>query len=155
MTDIVDCATRSRMMSGISGVDTSPERYVRSLLHRRGFRFSLHRKDLPGKPDIVLPKFGAVILVHGCFWHRHKCHLFKWPTSNVDFWRNKLDTNAKRDKEKISLLKKACWKVLVVRECALTGKHACRPDDLGAALQHWLTLGGSTSELIPDLESKA
>lgn len=88
MADIVDKATRSRMMSGIRGKDTKPEIFVRKTLHAQGFRFRLHRKDLPGHPDIVLPKYRAVILVHGCFWHGHEaCHLFRLPKSRTEFWK--------------------------------------------------------------------
>ncbi|WP_231884015.1 very short patch repair endonuclease, partial [Alcanivorax sp. HI0044] len=81
MVDVVDKATRSRMMAGIKGKDTKPEILIRSELHRRGFRFRKNVKDLPGKPDIVLPKYKAVIMVNGCFWHGHECHLFKWPST--------------------------------------------------------------------------
>lgn len=119
MSDVVDAATRSRMMAGIRGTDTSPEKQVRSMLHRNGFRFSLHRRDLPGKPDIVFPKYGAVIFVHGCFWHRHRCYLFKWPKSNEDYWRNKLNTNAVRDKKAVASLERQGWRVMIIWECAL------------------------------------
>jgi DNA mismatch endonuclease, patch repair protein len=119
MSDVVDAATRSRMMAGIRSTDTTPERQVRSMLHRNGFRFSLRRKDLPGKPDIVLPKYGAVIFVHGCFWHRHRCDLFKWPKSNEDFWRDKLNTNALHDQKVVASLVQQGWRVMVIWECAL------------------------------------
>lgn len=89
MTDVVDKATRSRMMAGIKGKDTKPEMLIRSELHRRGFRFRKNVKDLPGKPDIVLPKYRAVIMVNGCFWHGHGCRLFKWPSTRPEFWREK------------------------------------------------------------------
>lgn len=139
MTDVVDAATRSRMMSGIRSHDTMPEKHIRSLLHRAGFRFRLHRKDLPGKPDIVLPKYGAVIFVHGCFWHRHRCALFKWPRSNQDFWQKKINANAKRDEGNIAALAKIGWRVLIIWECALKGKQAIRDDKLSKRTTHWLT----------------
>ena len=85
MNDVVDSATRSRMMSGIKGKNTKPELVIRSGLHRLGYRFRIHRKDLPGKPDLVFAKYRAVIFVHGCFWHYHACHLFKMPSTS--FWR--------------------------------------------------------------------
>ena len=98
MTDVVDRATRSRMMSGIRGRDTKPEKQVRSFLHRAGLRFRLHA-SLPGKPDLVFPKHGAVVFVHGCFWHRHAgCRYATTPSSNVDFWQAKFDANVARDK---------------------------------------------------------
>jgi DNA mismatch endonuclease, patch repair protein len=90
MTDIVDSATRSRMMSGIRGKHTRPERMIRSALHRRGFRFRLHG-NLPGKPDLVLSRYHAVIFVHGCFWHGHECDLFRWPGTRKKFWREKIE----------------------------------------------------------------
>lgn len=86
MADIVSSATRSRMMSGIRGRNTKPEIVIRSLLHRLGFRFRLHVRELPGNPDIVLPRHHAVVFVHGCFWHGHDCPLFKWPETRPDFW---------------------------------------------------------------------
>lgn len=105
-------------MSRIKGKDTKPELRVRSFLHRLGYRFRLHRKDLPGKPDIVLPKHKTIIFVHGCFWHRHKdCKYAYNPKSRVKFWEEKFEGNVKRDKVKIQQLKDKGWKVIVVWEC--------------------------------------
>jgi DNA mismatch endonuclease (patch repair protein) len=123
MVDVVDKATRSRMMSGIRAKNTNPERLVRSLLHRSGFRFRLHCDHLPGKPDMVFPKYGAVIFVHGCFWHCHRCHMFKWPRSNRLFWRKKISANYKRDKRHVRELLAMRWRVAIVWECALRGPH--------------------------------
>lgn len=118
MTDIVNKATRSRMMSGIRGKDTKPEMIVRRFLHHAGFRYRLHMKDLPGKPDIVLPKYRTVIFVHGCFWHRHPgCPLAATPKSNEKFWRDKLDGNVERDQRNVSALEDVGWRVFVVWEC--------------------------------------
>lgn len=118
MTDIVDPATRSRMMAGIKGGDTTPERLVRSYLHRAGLRFSLHRTDLPGRPDIVLPAWNTVIFVHGCYWHRHPgCRYATTPASNVQFWQRKFDANVARDTRNIAALRRAGWRVFVVWEC--------------------------------------
>jgi len=97
VTDIVDSSTRSRMMSKIKGKDTKPERLVRSVLHAAGYRFRLHRKNLPGKPDIILPKHRAAVFVNGCFWHGHECPLFRWPKSRESFWREKIMANVSRD----------------------------------------------------------
>lgn len=122
MPDVVDKATRSRMMSGIKGADTKPELIIRSGLHKRGYRFRLHDKKLPGRPDLVFPKYGAVIFVNGCFWHKHDCHLFKWPKTRKEFWRKKIEGNASRDARNIAALREQGWRVLTIWECALKGK---------------------------------
>lgn len=119
MTDVVDAATRSRMMAGIQGKNTRPELFLRKALHAMGFRYRLGGKDLPGKPDIIFPKKRVVIFVHGCFWHMHECKYFKWPTTNPQFWREKLDGNAKRDRRVIVELQSKGWTVLTVWECEL------------------------------------
>jgi len=119
MTDTVTPETRSRMMSGIRAKNTKPEKMVRSALFAAGYRFRIHRKDLPGSPDIVLPGKKVAIFVHGCFWHRHKgCNLAKLPSSNSDFWRNKLDGNVERDRNAIEELNLLGWRVMTVWECA-------------------------------------
>lgn len=120
--DIVSAETRSRMMSGIRGKNTKPEMMVRSALHQRGFRFRLHRRDLAGRPDLVFPRYNAVLFVNGCFWHGHDCHLFRWPKSREDFWRTKISTNIQRDVAQHRELMEAGWRVGVVWECALKGK---------------------------------
>mgnify|MGYP001813680444 FL=1 len=122
MADVVDRKTRSRMMSGIRGKNTRPELLIRKGLHARGFRFRLHDKRLPGKPDLVLPKYSAVIFVHGCFWHGHDCHLFKWPQSRREFWRKKITRNKVKDAESYVSLKKEGWYILTIWECALKGR---------------------------------
>ncbi len=107
-------------MSRISGKNTKPELIVRKLLHRMGYRFRLHRKDLPGKPDIVLPRYRTVIFVHGCFWHGHPgCKRSKRPSTNIEFWNEKLDKNIRRDKENISALESSGWRVLVIWACEI------------------------------------
>ncbi len=123
MTDIVDQATRSRMMSSIKGKNTKPEMMVRRWLHSLGYRFRLHRKDLPGKPDIVLPKYNLVIFVHGCFWHQHQgCHYAYTPASNSEKWKAKLEGNQQRDQVQQQLLLEMGWRVLTIWECGL--KHS-------------------------------
>lgn len=105
-------------MARIRGKDTKPELLVRSLLHGMGYRFRLHRKDLPGKPDIVLPKYESVVLVHGCFWHRHKgCQYAYMPKTRVSFWKKKFKENIDRDKNNLSQLEELGWNVLTVWEC--------------------------------------
>lgn len=126
------------MMSGIKGVDTKPELIIRSGLHRRGFRFRLHDKTLPGKPDLVLKKYNAVIFVNGCFWHKHDCHLFKWPKTREAFWRKKIEGNAARDEKNVQALLDAGWRVMVVWECALKGKTRRDVGDVIASVEAWL-----------------
>lgn len=105
-------------MSRISGADTGPEIAVRKIIHRMGFRYRLHVKNLPGNPDIVLARHKKVIFVNGCFWHGHRgCKRSKRPSSNIDFWNEKISKTIKRDKESLSTLKKMGWKVLVVWQC--------------------------------------
>jgi len=116
--DIFTKEKRSEIMSRIKSKDTGPEKKVRSLLHSLGFRFRLHRKDLPGKPDIVLPKYKTVIFVHGCFWHGHDCKAGKnTPASNRNYWNTKLSNNISRDQSNVSLLNAMGWKVIVIWEC--------------------------------------
>ncbi|MBI1314437.1 DNA mismatch endonuclease Vsr [bacterium] len=112
---------RSWNMSRIRGKDTKPEMRVRSLLHRMGFRFRLHRRDLPGKPDIVLPAYGTVIFVHGCFWHRHPgCRFAYTPKSRIDFWQSKFRRNVERHQEVTTALRELGWRVVVIWECETT-----------------------------------
>jgi len=121
MADIVDAATRSRMMSGIRGKDTKPELLVRRGLHSRGFRFRLHGANLPGRPDLVLPKYSAAIFVHGCFWHAHDCSLAKMPKTRPDFWKAKLSANQARDARQLVELQTLGFRTLVIWECSLRG----------------------------------
>lgn len=109
-------------MSGIRDRNTKPEILIRSLLHRQGFRFRLHARDLPGKPDIVLPRFHAVIFVHGCFWHGHDCPLFKWPGTRPDFWRDKIGRNQANDGKATNALRASGWRIGIVWECSIRGK---------------------------------
>ena len=122
MPDIVDPGTRSRMMSGIRGRDTQPELLVRRYLHAHGYRYRLHVRDLPGKPDIVLPRYVAVVFVHGCFWHHHPgCRFAYLPKSRQEFWEPKLRGNAERDAKHQSELECAGWRVFTVWECETNG----------------------------------
>jgi DNA mismatch endonuclease (patch repair protein) len=121
MTDIVDRATRSRMMSGIGGKNTKPELLIRSGLHGQGFRYRLHHSGLPGKPDLVFASRRAVIFVNGCFWHGHRCHLFKWPSTRQQWWRDKINGTRRRDRTALGRLVADDWRVLTIWECALKG----------------------------------
>ncbi len=122
MPDIVTPPVRSRMMSRVRSKNTRPEMVIRQGLHARGFHYRLHCPDLPGKPDIVLPKYRAVILVHGCFWHGHDCSLFRWPGTQADWWRTKIEGNQARDAKKRRAQIAQGWRVLEIWECALKGR---------------------------------
>ena len=118
MTDVHTPAQRSFNMSRIRAKDTRPELVVRSLVHQMGYRFRLHRKDLPGKPDLVLPGHRKVIFVHGCFWHMHRCRYGRvTPKTNAEFWQQKRMGNVERDRRNVRELRRAGWSVLVVWEC--------------------------------------
>ena len=138
MVDIVNSKTRSRMMSGIGTANTKPEITVRKLLFAQGFRYRLHRKDLPGKPDLVLPKYEVAVFVHGCFWHCHECHLFKWPKSNATFWRKKILGNRQRDARNVKELRALGWDVMTVWECAVRNRSAIQLESLGAKMARWI-----------------
>jgi DNA mismatch endonuclease (patch repair protein) len=120
MADVHEPETRSYNMSKIQAKDTKPEMIVRKFLHSNGFRYGLHRKNLPGKPDLVLPKYNSVIFVHGCFWHAHEgCKYFKIPKTRTEWWKEKLYGNKERDEKHIQELKEMDWNVIVVWECEL------------------------------------
>ena len=147
MADVVDPATRSRMMAGIQGKNTAPEILVRRGLHARGFRFKLHDRRLPGRPDLVLPKYRAVIEVNGCFWHGHGCHLFKWPSSRREFWSEKISSNVARDQRNASALHQLGWRILVIWECAIKGTARQGADAVVDAAVEWLQSGQSRGEI--------
>ncbi len=122
MTDTHSKEVRSRNMSHIRSKDTKPEVAVRKYLFSKGFRYRKNVKTLPGCPDIVLPKYKTVIFVNGCFWHKHDCSRFVWPSSNEDYWREKITRNVKRDRENYEQLKNIGWNIYVVWECQLKKK---------------------------------
>jgi DNA mismatch endonuclease (patch repair protein) len=119
MADTVDPDTRSRMMSGIRGKNTKGEVLIRKGLHARGLRYRINAKDLPGKPDIVLPRHHAVVFFNGCFWHQHDCPLFRWPKTREDFWQEKLGKNRERDRHVLAELTGRGWRIGIVWECGL------------------------------------
>ena len=137
-------------MSGIRGKDTRPELIVRRGLHAMGFRYRLHDRKLPGRPDLVFPGLKAVILVHGCFWHGHGCHLFKWPASRIEFWREKISGNRERDAGNLARLRDAGWRVLVIWECALKGRLKRSGDEVSGEAARWLRSGDDYLELKGD-----
>lgn len=139
MTDIVDSATRSRMMAGIRGKNTRPEVRLRKALHAMGFRFRLHDKRLPGRPDIVLPKWKVAIEVHGCFWHRHEgCRYSSTPATRPEFWAEKFAANVARDRRNLENLKELGWRTAVIWECWLREKDI---GGLSEELCNWIRSG--------------
>lgn len=146
MSDVVDKATRSRMMSAIGSRDTTPELVIRRELHALGFRYLLHNRALPGKPDLTFPMYKAAIQVNGCFWHRHLCHLFKWPKTRREFWQAKLEANVARDNRNIADLEELGWRVLIVWECAIKGKSRRPVTEVTQTVANWIQFGtGSAS----------
>lgn len=121
MGDVLTPQQRQLNMSRIRGKDTKPEMLIRRGLHARGLRYRLHDRSLPGRPDLVFPKYHTAIFIHGCFWHAHGCALSKLPATRQDFWQTKLATNAERDRKAIESLRAQGWRVLVIWECALRG----------------------------------
>lgn len=146
MTDIVPTEKRSEMMAGIRGKDTKPEMRVRKALFAGGYRYRLHRKDLPGTPDIVLPGRRVAIFVNGCFWHGHSgCSLAKVPGTRTEFWKEKFESNSRRDKVAAEALREAGWRVLVVWECFT---RRCKTEDaLMQPLTHWIESSSPLGEL--------
>jgi len=138
MPDVVDAATRSRMMSGIRGKNTRQEVAIRKALFMLGLRYRLHDPTLPGKPDLVFPRFRAVIFLNGCFWHAHDCHLFKWPQTRPEFWRTKILRNRENDKANIAKLSAAGWRVLTIWECALKGTQGRSVEAVAGDAAAWL-----------------
>ncbi|TKJ73663.1 very short patch repair endonuclease [Pseudomonas sp. CFBP13508] len=141
MVDVVDAATRSRMMSGIKGKNTRPEVLIRKALHARGFRYRIHANNLPGKPDLVLPKYKAVVFVHGCFWHGHTCRYFKIPQTRPDFWLDKIKKNQTRDRSQEAALLSDGWRVLIVWECAIRSMSRKKSPLLIDQIANWLING--------------
>lgn len=138
MTDVLSPEQRRRNMSQIKGKNTTSELGVRKELWRRGYRYRLHKKGLPGRPDIVLNRFKAVIFVNGCFWHRHECHLFKWPKTRTEFWKEKINKNADRDKKNYQALIESGYKVMVIWECSLKGKSKIPMSEIADVVEGWL-----------------
>jgi DNA mismatch endonuclease, patch repair protein len=121
--DVHSPTQRSYNMSCIKGENTRPEEMIRHLLWSKGYRYRLHYKKLPGKPDVVFPSRKKVIFIHGCFWHRHRCKYFKWPATNSEFWKKKIMSNVARDKKNVISLTDAGWKHLIIWECETKAKN--------------------------------
>ena len=135
------------MMAGIKGKNTKPELIIRSGLHALGFRYRLHDKKLPGKPDLVFPKRKAVLLINGCFWHGHDCHLFKWPTSRVEFWLSKINRNKEVDELSVTRLRNDGWRVGIIWECSLKGKTRRPLADVLNECSEWILSEQDTLEI--------
>jgi DNA mismatch endonuclease (patch repair protein) len=140
VADVFSRAKRSEVMSGIRGKDTKPEIRLRRGLFARGFRYRLHSTKLPGRPDLVFPKFNSVVFVNGCFWHGHECHLFKWPSDNAEFWRTKITRNVQRDRSVLERVVAASWRAMTVWECEVRAD----PEAAVARVADWLRLEAKT-----------
>ena len=138
MADVHTVEQRSRNMAAIRGKDTKPEIQIRRGLFARGYRYRLHCSDLPGKPDLVLPKYRAAIQVQGCFWHKHDCRYFKWPATRTKFWRQKIEGTVVRDQRALYQLKIDGWRALVIWECALKNASSGEIDGLLDQVEQWL-----------------
>lgn len=125
-------------MAGIRGKNTRPEIFIRKCLHAKGFRYRLHVRYLPGKPDIVLPKYRAAVFVNGCFWHGHDCHLFRLPGTRTEFWKKKIGDNRQRDERVIRMILEAGWRVLTIWECAIRGRESRNADEVIDQTATWI-----------------
>lgn len=146
MPDVHDEATRSRNMSAIRAKNTRPELALRKSLHAMGFRYRLHVKHLPGKPDLVFPGLSSVVFVHGCFWHHHDCRFFRLPTERREFWDRKIKSNVARDAKAIERLEAAGWRTAVVWECALKSPNLASTVDV---VSTWLRARRGTRLMVP------
>ena len=147
MADVHSVDQRSRNMAAIRAKDTKPEIQIRRGLFSRGYRYRLHCSDLPGRPDLVLPKYRAVIQVQGCFWHKHECRYFQWPTTRPEFWKQKIEGNVIRDQRALYQLKIAGWRTLIVWECALRKCSEREHEKLIDEIERWLNSASEYSEL--------
>jgi len=147
MADVVSVDVRSRMMSGIRSTNTKPEMILRRGLHAAGFRFRLHDRRLPGKPDLVFPRYGAVLFAHGCFWHGHNCHLFRLPATRIDFWAAKIDRNRQVDQRSEEALRTLGIRTGIVWECSLKGRTRLPLDAVLDSCAEWLRSNETTLEI--------
>ncbi len=140
-------------MASISAKDTKPEIKIRHSLHRKGYRYRLHAKSLPGKPDLVFKKFNAVVFVNGCFWHGHNCPLFRMPSSNQSYWTHKIETNRKRDVKNNNQLHDLNWRILTIWECSMKGKDKLNFDLLILLIENWLMSDSQILEIRGGMEA--
>lgn len=151
MADRLTQEQRRLNMSRVRATDTAPEWAVRRILHGHGFRYRLHRRDLPSRPDVVLPRYHAAILVHGCFWHGHGCSLFRMPKTREDFWSAKIAANRVRDVASLERLQKLGWRTLCVWECALRGRGRLPESELASRIIGFVTGLVAADEISEDL----
>ncbi len=147
MADRISTEVRSRNMAAIKGKNTKPELDVRRALHARGFRFRLHRRDLPGNPDLVFPKLKAVIWVNGCFWHGHGCGAARVPLSRIDYWGPKIGRTKVRDAAAVAAISAMGWRSLTIWECSLRGKRSQGLESVVDMAAEWLAEGAETTEI--------
>jgi DNA mismatch endonuclease, patch repair protein len=147
MVDVHSKSVRARNMSAIRSRDTKPEKLLRSAMHKRGLRFRLHVAKLPGRPDMVLAKYNAVVFVNGCFWHGHDCGAFTWPTTRPQFWRNKITVNRNRDQKVRASLSASGWRCLTVWECTMRRAGAKGAEEMAERIHQWLRTHATVSEL--------
>ena len=147
MADVHSHAIRSKNMRAIRNQDTAIEQRIALILKDRGFSYRVQDKALPGRPDFVLPPQKAIIFVHGCFWHRHHCYLFKMPATRTEFWKGKINSNVERDQRYVQQLQEAGWKVLIVWECALRGRLRLEDGDLIERLEEGLLAASHSTEM--------
>jgi len=138
MVDVHSPNLRSNNMRAVRAKNTRPEIFLRKLLFSQGLRYRLHVDSLPGKPDIVLPKYHVAIFVNGCFWHAHNCYLFRLPNTRKDFWQNKIGINQNRDRRNWELLQRAGWRVLIVWECAIRGRLSWNKLEFSDHINVWI-----------------
>ena len=138
-------------MARIKGRDTKPEMVLRRALHALGFRYRLHVRGLPGRPDLVFPRYHAAVFVHGCFWHGHDCELFRIPATRPDFWKEKIAGNRARDTVTLDSLRTLGWRTLVVWECAMRGKHRRSVDVIADTIAEWLRSDATPGEIRGEL----
>ena len=147
MADVLSREQRSYCMSRIRGKNTKPEYILRRGLFAMGFRYRLHRRSLPGCPDLVFPKLRAVVFMHGCLWHKHECPSFRWPKTNAEFWRNKIARNCRNDANNILKLNAEGWRVLVVWECTVRRKRSATINGVMSQIARWLLHGSKRREI--------
>jgi len=138
LTDTVSAKKRSEVMSRVGSKDTKPELLIRKGLHARGFRYRLHVKELPGKPDLVFPRYKSIIQINGCFWHGHSCDLYRFPKSNTEYWKEKIKRNVERDISNIKCLTDAGWRILIIWECAIKRKARLPMEKVLNIASEWL-----------------
>lgn len=147
MADVHSSETRSKNMRAIRTRDTAIETRLAELMTGIGFSYRVQDKMLPGRPDFILDEYKTIIFVHGCFWHKHHCHLFKVPATRTAFWLGKIDSNVARDKRYIAELTAAGWKVLLVWECSLRGRTRLEEEAMTSRLEEWICAGSGNAEI--------